>query len=69
MLLLVAFFVVMPRIDYTVTGELYDYGLRFSYEWANGMCGSSRDLQSSAAMLTTTLPFAASVFAQNALCF
>jgi hypothetical protein len=33
--LLVLFFVVMSRIDYIVNSTLYNYGLKFSYDWAN----------------------------------
>jgi hypothetical protein len=34
-LLVFGFFVLMSRIDYMVNVVLYQYGLRFSYEWAN----------------------------------
>lgn len=33
-LLIFLFFCLMSRIDYTVNGLLYNYGLRFSYDWA-----------------------------------
>jgi hypothetical protein len=33
-LLILMFFCFMSRIDYTVNGLLYNYGLRFSYDWA-----------------------------------
>ena len=35
-LLILGFFCLMSRIDYVVNALLYDYGLRFSYEWAIG---------------------------------
>jgi hypothetical protein len=34
--LILAFFALMSRIDYIVNGTLYSYGLRFSYDWAEG---------------------------------
>jgi hypothetical protein len=34
-LLIFLFFVLMSRIDYIVHEVLYNYGLRFSYGWAN----------------------------------
>jgi hypothetical protein len=33
--LILSFFVLMSRIDYIVHSTLYNYGLRFSYDWAN----------------------------------
>ena len=33
--LIVLFFVLMARIDYVVNSRLYDFGLVFSYDWAN----------------------------------
>jgi hypothetical protein len=33
--LILGFFVLMSRIDYTVHSIMYNYGLRFSYDWAN----------------------------------
>ncbi len=33
--LIFMFFVLMSRIDYVVNAMLYEYGLRFSYDWAN----------------------------------
>jgi hypothetical protein len=33
--LIFLFFVLISRIDYIVHDVLYDYGLNFSYEWAN----------------------------------
>jgi hypothetical protein len=35
-LLIILFFSLMSRIDYIVHSILYNYGLRFSYDWANG---------------------------------
>jgi hypothetical protein len=34
-LLTVLFFVLMSKIDYIVHATLYQYGLQFSYDWAN----------------------------------
>ena len=34
--LVLLFFCLMSRMDYVVNSTLYDYGLRFSYEWAEG---------------------------------
>jgi hypothetical protein len=34
-LLTVLFFVLMSKIDYIVHATLYQYGLHFSYDWAN----------------------------------
>lgn len=34
--LIFLFFCLMSRIDFVINGILYDYGLRFSYEWALG---------------------------------
>jgi hypothetical protein len=34
-LLIFGFFVLMSRIDYIVNATLYEFGLRFSYVWAN----------------------------------
>jgi len=33
--LIVSFFLLMARIDYVVNKVLYDFGLVFSYDWAN----------------------------------
>jgi len=33
--LIVTFFLLMARIDYVVNKVLYDFGLVFSYDWAN----------------------------------
>jgi hypothetical protein len=35
-ILVLLFFCLMSRMDYVVNSTLYDYGLRFSYEWADG---------------------------------
>jgi hypothetical protein len=35
-LLILLFFCLMSRIDYVVNASLYNYGLRFSYDWARG---------------------------------
>ena len=34
--LIFLFFCLMSRIDFVINGMLYNYGLRFSYEWALG---------------------------------
>ncbi|MGD6932631.1 MAG: hypothetical protein ACQCN5_00305 [Candidatus Bathyarchaeia archaeon] len=33
--LILVFYVLMSRIDFIIHNTLYNYGLRFSYEWAN----------------------------------
>jgi hypothetical protein len=33
--LILGFFTLMSRIDFIVNSTLYEYGLKFSYEWAN----------------------------------
>jgi hypothetical protein len=33
-ILVLLFFCLMSRMDYVVNSTLYDYGLRFSYDWA-----------------------------------
>lgn len=33
--LILGFFALMSRIDYTVHSIMYNYGLHFSYDWAN----------------------------------
>ncbi len=35
MTLILLFFTLMSRIDYIVHATLYEYGLQFSYDWAN----------------------------------
>ena len=35
-LLVLLFFCLMSRMDYVVNSTLYNYGLRFSYNWAEG---------------------------------